>query len=114
MLKGYKQREIFVSPFCLLSYSFFFLLFLDLYFFLALSRLFPPERDGWGTSVLMLAHERGDPRRMFIGGVGGLYRVFKYSGQWCEGVREVSFMTDTKIYLLHGQLRLGFGHEGCM
>lgn len=49
----------------------------------------PPERDGWGSSVLMLAHERGDPRRMFIGGVGGLYRMFKYSGQWSEGVRQV-------------------------
>lgn len=49
----------------------------------------PRERDGWGNSVLMLAHERGDPRRMFIGGVGGLYRVFKYSGQWSEGVRQV-------------------------
>lgn len=38
----------------------------------------------------MLVHERGDPRRMYIGGVGGLYRVFKYSGQWSEGVRQVN------------------------
>ncbi len=52
-------------------------------------------RDGWGTSVLMLAHERGDPRRMFIGGVGGLYRVFKYSGQWSEGVRQVHALRTT-------------------
>ncbi|CAM9288247.1 unnamed protein product, partial [Ascophyllum nodosum] len=44
--------------------------------------------DGWGTSVLMPAHEQGDPRRMFIGGVGGLYRILKYYGQWSDGVRE--------------------------
>ncbi|CAM9451858.1 unnamed protein product [Ectocarpus sp. 6 AP-2014] len=48
------------------------------------------KMDGWGTSELMLAHERGDPRRMFIGGVGGLYRVSRYSGQWSEGVRQAS------------------------
>ncbi|CAN0463347.1 unnamed protein product [Ectocarpus sp. 12 AP-2014] len=48
------------------------------------------KMDGWGTSELMLAHERGDPRRMFIGGVGGLYRVSTYSGQWSEGVRQAS------------------------
>lgn len=47
------------------------------------------NREGWGTSILMLSPERGDPRRMFIGGVGGLYRVLKYSGQWTEGVRQV-------------------------
>lgn len=47
------------------------------------------RRDGWGTSVMMLTDERGDPRRMFIGGVGALYRVFKYSGQWSDGVRQV-------------------------
>ncbi|CAM9371998.1 unnamed protein product, partial [Hapterophycus canaliculatus] len=46
------------------------------------------KMDGWGASVLMLAHELGDPRRMYIGGVGGLYRVFKYSGLWSEGVRQ--------------------------
>lgn len=52
-----------------------------------------PPRDGWGTSVLMLAQEQGDPRRMFIGGVGALYRVMKYSGQWSDGVRQVRWVT---------------------
>ncbi|CAM9399332.1 unnamed protein product, partial [Discosporangium mesarthrocarpum] len=43
---------------------------------------------GWGTSLLMLESERGDPRRMHIGGIGGLYRVYRYSGQWVEGQRQ--------------------------
>lgn len=40
----------------------------------------------------MLPHEQGDPRRMFTGGVGGLYRVMKYSGQWSGGVRQVRWV----------------------
>jgi hypothetical protein len=31
--------------------------------------------------------ELGDPRRLHIGGVGGLYRLFSYSGKWESGRR---------------------------
>ena len=30
--------------------------------------------------------ELGDPKRMYVDGVGSLYRMKEYNGTWCENV----------------------------
>lgn len=75
--------------------------------------LLPWRRDGWGSSVLMLEHERGDPRRMFVGGVGGLYRVLKYCGQWSEGVRQVHTNTYIHTHTAYWHRWLNPTRKGC-
>lgn len=45
------------------------------------------QRHGRGTQSYLREGEGGDPRRLFIGGVGSLYRIRLYTGEWCEGLR---------------------------
>ncbi|CAN0110257.1 unnamed protein product, partial [Phaeothamnion confervicola] len=40
---------------------------------------------GWGRAHLIPDTERGDPARMHIGGVGGLYRLARWAGRWNDG-----------------------------
>lgn len=40
------------------------------------------KRHGYGTQRLVPRQERGDPKRMFCGGVDGLYRPYEYVGEW--------------------------------
>ena len=55
---------------------------------------FQDERCGHGKMDMIPELERGNPRRMYIGGVDGLYRPAEYEGQWVRkrgtvcGVRE--------------------------
>ena len=57
-------------------------------------------------------HERGDPRRRFIGGKNGLYRILKYQGGWKYGRRSgqgvVEYCDGTKIV---GNFEDGFPKE---
>lgn len=45
------------------------------------------RRHGWGSQNMAPSDERGDPRRQFIGGVDGMYRVYGYIGEWVDGRR---------------------------
>ena len=45
------------------------------------------RRHGWGRQVVAPLAERGDPRRQFIGGIDGMYRVYSYEGEWDDGRR---------------------------
>ncbi|CAM9181885.1 unnamed protein product [Chrysoparadoxa australica] len=44
--------------------------------------------QGYGSAILMLQRERGDPQRMFIGGIGSLYRFYQHCGRWKHGKKE--------------------------
>lgn len=39
----------------------------------------------------------GDPKRMFVDGVGSLYRMKEYNGTWCENVSVI--ITHLSIYV---------------
>jgi hypothetical protein len=41
-----------------------------------------------GTQSYLREGEAGDPKRLFIGGVGSLYRFRLFEGMWEEDVRE--------------------------
>jgi hypothetical protein len=45
------------------------------------------RKHGFGTAVIIPNSERGDSRRLFIGGVDGMYRAVGYYGDWSEGQR---------------------------
>lgn len=59
------------------------------------------RRHGWGTMIMCPLTQRGDPRRMDIGGMGGLYRPVVYRGQWDDGTRQgkgtIEYANGTKV-----------------
>lgn len=48
------------------------------------------KRHGMGTQYYLREGEAGDPKRLFIGGVGSLYRIRQYEGMWVDDVRQGS------------------------
>ena len=46
------------------------------------------KRHGQGHQYYFKEGEMGDHQRLFIGGVGSLYRVREYIGTWEDGIRE--------------------------
>ena len=45
------------------------------------------RRHGWGSCIMAPLDERGDPRRQFMGGIDGMYRIYGYIGEWDDGRR---------------------------
>mmetsp|Transcript_233 Transcript_233/g.463 ORF Transcript_233/g.463 Transcript_233/m.463 type:complete len:553 (-) Transcript_233:175-1833(-) len=68
------------------------------------------RRHGWGTQVMLPVHERGEPRRMHIGGLGGMYRTQRFTGHWEDGTRQgegtIEYANGVKVVALftHGQI----------
>jgi hypothetical protein len=55
--------------------------------------------------------EIGDVKRMYIGGVGSLYRTARFSGQWEHGERNgVGLLTYTNGDTIHGNFLHGQPH----
>ena len=46
------------------------------------------KRHGYGVQTYLKEGDEGEPTRMFIGGVGSLYRFRKYEGEWFDGIKE--------------------------
>ena len=40
------------------------------------------KRQGFGTQSLVPKSQKGDPKRLYCGGMSGLYRPYIYTGQW--------------------------------
>ena len=52
--------------------------------------------------------EKGDPERLFIGGVGSLYRIESYQGTWVDNAKEgLGIMTYTNGDTLEGDFVAG-------
>lgn len=59
------------------------------------------ERHGKGNQYYLRDGDAGDSQRLFIGGIGSLYRIQSYTGQWEGNVRhgfgEVTYVNGDKI-----------------
>lgn len=64
-----------------------------------------------GTQTYLRSGELGDANRLFIGGVGSLYRMSSFTGTWDNGVRSgIGVMTYTCGDTLEGHFRQGQPH----
>ncbi len=66
------------------------------------------KRHGYGVQEYLKEGEAGDPDRLYIGGVGSLYRFKRYEGEWLEGWKE----GHGKLYYVNGDLLEGNFHKG--
>eukprot|EP00940_MAST-03C_sp_MAST-3C-sp2_P001415 g1415.t1 len=72
------------------------------------------KRHGYGTQTLVPVREMGDPKRRHIGGVDGLYRAYKYSGQWLDDVSSGRGVTHfaPRTYCVDGHHLPGYKPHG--
>ena len=67
------------------------------------------KQHGYGVATLLAKYQIGDPKRMYIGKYGSLYKPIKYEGEWENGVQH----GNGKFTFLDGSEKRGefvYGH----